>query len=395
MTLKTYQAKTMAEALTQVKRELGRDAVIVTTRTFRKGGLLGLIGGRAVWEITAGANADVPRRAADGCYAASDALEELGGKEPIRTAPRPPDRDDDGPARLGRQVSQIRGMVESLLEMHAAGEGVDAGPPGLRDLRLHLLAQEVAEPVVDELLAELRQRLTGAQLEDMELVHAKLADVMSDRFVPLPAPAGDEGERRTRVMAFIGPTGVGKTTTIAKLAANFKLRDNMRVGLITIDTYRIAAVDQLKTYAQIIEVPLDVVLTPGELEQAVYSMGDMDVVLIDTAGRSQKDQLRLGRLAGFLGAVECDEVHLVLSATSNRSCAEDTLEKFAPLGANRIVMTKLDEAVAYGGLLNVAAASRSPISYVTTGQDVPEDIAPAEPRRLAECIMEGQCRVAG
>ena len=394
MTLKTYQAKTMTEALTQVKRELGRDAVIVQSRTFRKGGLLGLIGGRAVWEITAGANADVPRRAAAGCYAASDALEELGGKEPIRTAPRPPDRDDDGPARLGRQVNQIREMVESLLEMQATGEGADLAV-GLRDLRLHLLAQEVGEPVVDELLAELRQRLTGAQLEDTDLVHAKLADVMSDRFVPLPAPAGDEGERRTRVLAFIGPTGVGKTTTIAKLAANFKLRDNRRVGLITIDTYRIAAVDQLKTYAQIIEVPLEVVLTPGELEQALYSMGEMDVVLIDTAGRSQKDQLRLGRLAGFLGAVECDEVHLVLSATSNRSCAEDTLEKFASLGANRIVMTKLDEAVAYGGLLNVAAASGSPISYVTTGQDVPEDIAPAEPRRLAECIMEGQCRVAG
>ena len=392
MTLKIYQAETMAEALTQVKRELGRDAVIVETRTFRKGRLLGLFGGRAMWEVTAGPNAGAVEDAGD--YAASGALEELGGKEPVRVAGAWPDASGGHRGPIGRKVDHICTMVESLLAMQEDNDAPDL-PASLRDVRLRLLAQDVALGVVDEMTSQIQQRLTGTQLADTQQVRQALLEITAERFATTPPPRSERGDCGPVVVALIGPTGVGKTTTIAKLAANFKLRENKRVGLITIDTYRIAAVDQLKTYAQIIEVPLEVVLTPGELEQAVYSMGQMDVVLIDTAGRSQKDQLRLGVLGGFLSAVQFDEVHLVLSATSSASCIRDTLAKFLPLGANRIVMTKLDEAVTYGVILNVAAAANAPISYVTCGQDVPADIASAEPIRLAECIVKGQCRVAG
>jgi flagellar biosynthesis protein FlhF len=197
-----------------------------------------------------------------------------------------------------------------------------------------------------------------------------------------------------RIAAFIGPTGVGKTTTIAKLAANFRIRRGKKVGMITIDTYRIAAVDQLKTYAELIDVPLHVVLTAGELRHAIDSLADCDLVLIDTAGRSQNDRLRLNQLAGFMKAAEPDDLHLVVAATSSRSTVVSTLERFMPLGANRIVMTKLDEAAALGAFLNVACVSKLPVSYVTTGQDVPDDISRPDPHRLAHCILEGSPYVA-
>ncbi|MCK4601598.1 MAG: flagellar GTP-binding protein, partial [Phycisphaerae bacterium] len=120
-----------------------------------------------------------------------------------------------------------------------------------------------------------------------------------------------------------------------------------------------------------------------------HAMRDLDIVLIDTAGRSQNDQLRLNQLRSFLAAAKADEVHLVLAATANRRCAATALSRFMPLGADRLILTKLDEAETFGAILNCTLAGKTPISYVTTGQDVPDDIADAEADRLARMIMEG------
>jgi len=190
-----------------------------------------------------------------------------------------------------------------------------------------------------------------------------------------------------RSICLIGPTGVGKTTTIAKLAAAFKLRQKQNVGLITIDTYRIAAVDQLRTYANIIGVPLKVVLTPTELAAAMKEMANYDTVLIDTAGRSHMDQLKLNELSQFIAAAKLSEVHLVLSSTTTQEAMEAALEKFSGVRVDQIIFTKLDEAVSFGILLNVARAASRALSYVTTGQDVPDNIEVGQPRRLARLIL--------
>jgi flagellar biosynthesis protein FlhF len=162
------------------------------------------------------------------------------------------------------------------------------------------------------------------------------------------------------------------------------------VGLVTLDTYRIAAVEQLRTYAEIIEVPLRTVLSAGELHQAVHGMRDVDVVLIDTAGRSQNDQPRLNELRTMIAAAGADEVHLLISATANRRCARNVLDRFGSLGATKIVLTKLDEAETYGTILSFSAEPEAPLSFVTTGQDVPDDIEPADPWQLAQRVLKGR-----
>jgi flagellar biosynthesis protein FlhF len=270
-----------------------------------------------------------------------------------------------------------------------SGPGI---PPELRDLHAHLVDQDVQAPTAAQLIKRLCMDLTGQQLADREVIRKELRRLVAQRI----RTAGKDLEampaagQRARVIALIGPTGVGKTTTIAKLAANYRLKLGRKVGLITIDTYRIAAVDQLRTYAEILGVPLKAALTAGELHEAIHAMRDMDVVLIDTAGRSQHNQIQIGELRNFMGAARPDQMHLVVSATANRSCTQSVLDQFGPLGANHLIVTKLDEAGTFGVLLNVSSAEGMPLSYVTTGQGVPNDISRANADHLAECILTGR-----
>ena len=180
---------------------------------------------------------------------------------------------------------------------------------------------------------------------------------------------------------------MGKTTTIAKLAANFRLREKRRVGLITVDTYRIAAVEQLRTYADIIDLPMEIVATPREMHQAVARMADLDLILMDTAGRSPRDEVKIQELKSMLAEASPDEVHLVLSSVTGASSLAKTAEQFAAVGTTALVLTKLDEAASLGNLLTLLRASRLPLSYLTHGQNVPDDIAAADQQRLARVIL--------
>jgi flagellar biosynthesis protein FlhF len=194
---------------------------------------------------------------------------------------------------------------------------------------------------------------------------------------------------RCRVVALVGPTGVGKTTTIAKLAANYRLREKRRVGLITVDTYRVAAVEQLRTYADIIDLPMEVVATPREMREAVSRMSDLDLVLMDTAGRSPRDEVKIQELKSMLGEAEPDEVHLVLSSTAGAKSLINTAERFADVGTTAMLLTKIDEAHGLGHLVSLVRGCPLPISYLTDGQNVPDDIRVAERRELAHELLGG------
>ena len=192
---------------------------------------------------------------------------------------------------------------------------------------------------------------------------------------------------RRRLVALVGPTGVGKTTTIAKLAANYRLKEKRRVGLITVNTYRIAAVEQLRTYADIIDLPMQVVSTPREMREAVGRMDDLDLILLDTAGRSPKDEVRIQELRAFLTEADADEVHLVLSSVAVRGRWSRPPSVSPPSAPPPLILTKLDEATGLGNILPLLRFSRLPLSYLTNGQNVPDDIETANAQRLARLIL--------
>ena len=241
--------------------------------------------------------------------------------------------------------------------------------------------------------ARIRDRLaTGTFERNLEELGIRLivAEEIEKALEPVARPIEISAFPRPHVILVIGVNGSGKTTTIAKLASRAKVHQRRKVGLITLDTFRIGAVDQLKQYAEIFKVPVQVVQDPAELEQAVGAArkaGD-ELVFIDSAGRSHRDELKMSELSEFLAVVPEAEVHLVLSTTTHLKTVGNIAERFAPVGFDRVILTKLDESVALGPLIGALVDIGVPISYVTDGQNVPKDIVPADPDRLVDIVMK-------
>ncbi len=188
-------------------------------------------------------------------------------------------------------------------------------------------------------------------------------------------------------ISLIGATGVGKTTTIAKLAAQAMTENGARVALVTIDTYRIAAVEQLKVYGEIMGIPVDVVFSPEQLQESFRRHRDKDLILIDTAGRSPKDGERIDELNSFLGAHSGVENCLVLAAPTADNLQQKSFDAFSKLPISRLIFTKLDEADQCGSLINLPLKTNLPICCLTNGQKVPEDLLSADPQLVAELVM--------
>ncbi|MEO0476930.1 MAG: flagellar biosynthesis protein FlhF [Planctomycetota bacterium] len=288
-------------------------------------------------------------------------------------------------------------MVKMMRQQKAALPHADESPcdttPELPDPLvahyLKLIEQEVAEELAEEIVTKVSQSLSEQAIGNENAVRRAVHDEIARR-LPVEGGTGkleQPEDGRPCTIALIGPTGVGKTTTIAKLAATFKLKQGKKVGLITMDTYRIAAVEQLRTYAGIIGLPLKVVNTAEQLTEAIASYRDLDAILIDTAGRSQKASDKLGELKQVLAAANPHETHLVLSSTVSQKVLLQTIDRFSAVDADRIIFTKLDEAVTGGVLLNVARRVGKKVSYITTGQEVPHEIEPGDSDRLASLVM--------
>lgn len=366
MSVKTYRARTMKEAMSRVRRDLGGGAVILNTREVRRRRLFGL-GVRDLVEVTA-----------------DDGL----GPAPASTAGRPTEGQGALHSRLGEQLSQLHAMVEEMSRQGRVDHWLPDVPNELVATYATLLDADVPESLARRLVRSVSDQLGPESLRDETAVREALREAI-EGYLPIAPPiAAVPGT--TRVVALVGPTGVGKTTTVAKLAATFKLVHGLRTGLVTVDTFRISAVEQLRTYAEIIDIPLVVASSPDEMADAVEALGDVDLVLIDTAGRSPRDEVKIRELADFLAAARPDEVHLVLSATAGERSLRAAVERFGVLRADRLILTKLDEADGLGGALAVIGQAGRPVSYVTTGQSVPDDIEPADRCRLANIILGNQ-----
>jgi flagellar biosynthesis protein FlhF len=276
-------------------------------------------------------------------------------------------------------------MVEDLSRQGRIDHLLPDLPAELVPTYAQLVEAEVPEVLARRLVRHLADHLEPDQFASSQVLQSALCEAVSQCIPIAPPIRAVMGTRR--VIALVGPTGVGKTTTVAKLAASFKLVHGLRVGLVTVDTYRIAAVEQLRTYAEIIDLPLAVANDPGQMSQALGELGEVDIAFIDTAGRSPRDEVKIRELADFMVQARPDEVHLVLSAGTSERTLRSAVERFTQVRADRLILTKLDEAEGLGAVLGVLGQANRPVSYLTTGQAVPDDIEPADGRRLARLIL--------
>jgi flagellar biosynthesis protein FlhF len=384
MDIQTFRAKTMQQALELVRRELGPSAAVLHTRELNSGLLRRLVWGRK-YEVAASRAVNVPSRLPQEY--------QLLGSENHNTGALPPahlDADyrtqyrDDFRHQVAGQLDELHAMVEKLCQRAARAPAHDL-PESLFHVFTDMIEAEVDEPIARALVEQVRVQNGAQGLIDTLLVKARVAQLLEDEIhVTGPIQADTD---KCRVVALVGPTGVGKTTTIAKLAANYRLREKRRVGLITVDTYRVAAVEQLRTYADIIDLPMEVVSTPREMREAAQRMSHLDLVLMDTAGRSPRDEVKIQELKSMLAEAQADDVFLVLSTTAGAKSLAATAERFAEAGTTALLLTKLDETSSLGHLVSLVRSCRMPISYLTDGQTVPDGIEVADRRRLAYRLL--------
>jgi len=452
MLVKTFQAASMAEALRMVKTELGSDAMILSTKKEKTGGIFGFFC-KQVYRVTAAID---PVRSSAAPPAPVAAAPSVYHERPEVERTAKEDLESSMLAPLARELKDLREKVEALSrrEEEARKEEkpvedskpVSSGDAGLnlknipradleeiKKLLLNTLAksQEGAARTVQwpnaadgDATAEVtsppgQTGQSGAELlpEDSPLaqelvksgVSTELIRKILDTLTTLPVEGGSQtiksrlGEAlgrlikfagtlklrisSPRIIALVGPTGVGKTTTTAKLAAMYALNRGNKVALITLDIFRVGAVEQLKTYSRIMGIPLEVASTPKELEKAVEKHSACDLIFIDTAGRSHKDKEKLDEMKNFLENKIPIEVYLCLSATTKDRELEEILNRFKIFQISKVVFTKIDESESFGNMVNLLMKDNLQIAYFTTGQRVPEDIEVATSAKLADMIL--------
>lgn len=366
MQTKTYVAPTKLEALLKMREELGAEAVILSERTIYQGRFFRR---RPMVEITVGIQEEPSKRHPE----PSEKVEPKGidAIDPTQTRLR----------RLEREVGELRSLIQSLYTQ-LKGEGDSEG-----GLSPHaVVAPEEEHPLLRPLLAAgVEPEFARDLLRRVPRIPYNAAVETLKRTLMSRLPIGGVIPRHSttrQVVALVGPTGVGKTTTIAKLAAIHALDYGRKVALLSLDTYRIGAVEQLRTYAGILDVPLHIASNAEEVQEGLELFRGYDIVFIDTVGRSQRDESHLSQMHQALAPAKA-QVYLTLSATTETAVLLESARKFSLFEPQAMILTKLDEAVRLGNCVNLCMQVSLPIAYLTTGQRVPEDIQQADARWLA------------
>lgn len=357
MKVRKFYVQNMKEGMLRIREELGPEAVIIQSRKVRGKGLRGLFSAPRM-EITAAVDSAPEKK--DGPHYP----DMQGFEERIRSEL----------AELKQSVTRLAAREEISPEVKEEEDG------RLKTWREYLEQQEIFEELVSEFLEGIRSTLQGEVQLTEEIIGLMLRKKMR-RFLK-SAP-----EKGAPLQVFVGPTGVGKTTTLAKLAARYALYQGERVGIVTIDHYRIGAVEQLRTYADITGLPLEVVMSPKELRRALERLKDCQRILIDTAGRSTLNHVHINELSGYLQGLPPAEIFLVISATTKARDLRLIAENFKCMDYNRLIFTKLDETSTYGVLLNGIYLTECPAIYMTNGQSVPDDICLAEVDHMSSLIL--------
>jgi flagellar biosynthesis protein FlhF len=371
MQIRRYETANLKDALAKIKKELGPDAIILSTKK--------IPGDKSLIEV----------------MAARDSGREAAAVNNF-PAPAPADRSDGSLSALSEEIRGLRSCIDALtLKMASANDLSElketmnvlfdriytGKTPHLHDMYKRLVAIGVSRTKAVLLTEAVRNNVPQEGAGTFER-----GNVFLEKLIARSLPRDNKKERR--IKAVIGPTGVGKTTTLAKLAAHYSLEKKMKVGLITTDTYRIAAADQLKVYAKIMGLPLEVASEKARFDRSLENLSEKDVILVDTPGRNHNDGQALRMLKDILGP-DTENI-LLISSVAGRESLSETADRFKLFDYSHIILTKLDECSRFGSLYDVLDEIGKPVSYMTTGQSVPKDIEKASPERLARLIIQNR-----
>ena len=362
MRIKKIIAKNYSEALSRVRSEMGNDALILETRTIKGPG--NRAGNLDRVEITAAVE-----------------RQEVSGNDAPSARNRFFELTDDEAYR----EKEFKAFVMTLLTQTDKARAMGLKENHVEGFKI-LLDRGVDERLAVKFLENF-ERYINRQGGELQFQGRTFRDFMKS-FMVCGGGIGTAGNS-PKAVAFVGPTGVGKTTTIAKLAAHFAFRESKKVAIFSLDTYCMGAVEQLRLYGEIMEIPIEICASQEEFHQAVNFHSDKDLILIDTMGKSHSDHAYSAQLKYMLKGASNLETHLVLSVTSQEEVMGESFKQFASMGLDRVLFTKLDEGVGFGSMLNFSVRNRLPLSYLTTGQRVPEDIEVARQERAISLIFDG------
>lgn len=367
MKVKKYIASTMPEAMQQIRTDLGPDAVILNSKEIKQNGFLGLFKQKKIEVVAALDPKPIYKK---------ETVDMIETKKPIITDALVKDPNET-------VLNEIK-YLKKILEQQAKDKSTDY-PLDYQLAYEHLIDQEVAHNLAIEIVdAVVKQYQTKHISTSGERVMDEIKKEIERR---LSDTSFNGITYEQKVIHFVGPTGVGKTTTLAKVAAESILKDKKKVAFITSDTYRIAAIDQLKTYARILDVPIEVAYTTEDYHRAIKKFSDYDLILVDTAGRNFRDEKYVKEL---LSHVDFNiKTYLVLSLTAKPKDVVEIFNQFDHLLIKEVIFTKLDETRQYGSILNIALANEIGIAYLTNGQDVPEDLVQPTKTLISDYIVSG------
>jgi len=365
MKIRRYMAGNMQEALLKVKMDLGNDAVILNTRKVKRPGLLNFFKPPLV-EILASLEEEEEE-------AKKIAVEDPKVKE------------------LENKVKSMESMLEKIYNQVTEKSNDNttsfvADTTKIYDVILeNMRKNDVEEETISNILARLKEQGLDESSNVNEVFTMFRKEII--RTLKQPSSITLDGMNRPKVVMFLGPTGVGKTTTLAKIAANFMIREKKSVGLITADTYRIAAVEQLKTYSEIMGAPVNVIYSPNEMQDAIKKYEDKDLVLIDTPGKSHKNKKHFDEIKDLFTQSKPDEVYLLISAGTKMKDCKEILKAYSFINDYKLIFTKVDETESLGIVLNVMNITGKRLSYFTTGQSVPDDIETINVDQLSKRLL--------
>jgi flagellar biosynthesis protein FlhF len=393
MKIRRYMGKDTQEAILKVKMDLGNEAIILNTRKVRQKGLLKVFK-KPMIEVLAAVDEEYGRARENALHkkpydiSSAGVQQDNSGLVPRLMDTKLEDLENkvSGMEHMIKEiyervkVNQTRNVLEQPASFDSSGDNTSI----LQIFHDNLLNNEVEADIAEWIINVVKEKVgTGSGINDTASV---LYNVISS-VLGKPDVIKLRQDGKPTVIMFIGPPGVGKTTTLAKLAANYAINHKKRVGLLTTDTYRIAAVEQLRTYAEILGIPITVVYSVADIKDALESYSDKDLILIDTAGSSHMNKLQFDELKALVSATQADEVYLVISATTSPRNCREIIKNYSFLENYKIIFSKMDEAPVPGIILNAKYMAGKCISYITTGQSVPDDIEVADTDKIVKSLM--------